>query len=139
MLLELNIVGNIGRDAEAKYLTDGSPVINFSVAYNESWKDKNGEKQEKTIWINCAYYTNSKIVDFLKKGQLVYISGFPDVEIYQRKDNSTGAGLRVRVEKIKLLGKKPGEGENNSEKTAEPATASVGADGALKADDDLPF
>jgi single-strand DNA-binding protein len=73
------LVGNLGRDPEARQMQDGNPVVNLSLATSESWKDKNtGERREKTEWHRVVIF-NERLADvaqkFLHKGSKVYIEG----------------------------------------------------------------
>ena len=73
------LVGNLGRDPEARQMQDGNPVVNLSLATSESWKDKNtGERREKTEWHRVVIF-NERLADvaqkFLHKGSKIYIEG----------------------------------------------------------------
>ena len=73
------LVGNLGRDPEARQMQDGNPVVNLSLATSESWKDKNtGERREKTEWHRVVIF-NERLADvaqkFLRKGSKIYIEG----------------------------------------------------------------
>ena len=76
-LNKVMIIGRLGRDPESRTITSGSTVCNFSLATSERWKDKSGEKQEKTEWHNIvawgAQATFSQ--EYLRKGALVYVEG----------------------------------------------------------------
>jgi single-strand DNA-binding protein len=50
------LIGNLGRDPEIRYMPNGEAVCNFSIATTESWKDKQGQKQDKTEWHNIVMY-----------------------------------------------------------------------------------
>ena len=71
------LIGNLGKDPEIRYTNSGSAVANFSIATNESWKDKEGNRQERTEWHNIVAW--GKLADFaqnyLKKGKSVYLEG----------------------------------------------------------------
>jgi single-strand DNA-binding protein len=89
------LVGNLGRDPEVRRLSSGDPVVNFSIATSESWKDKaSGERKEKTEWHNIVIYNENlgRVAEqYLKKGSKVYIEGqlqtreYTDKEGQQRK------------------------------------------------------
>lgn len=82
------IIGNLGTDVEIRELPNGS-VANFTVATNESWKDKeSGEKKERTDWHRVAVYGNlSKIAgEHLKKGDRIYISGRAQTRKWEDKE-----------------------------------------------------
>ena len=71
------LIGNLGRDPETRYMPDGGAITNVSVATTEQWKDKNGEKQEKTEWHRVAFFGKLAEIagEYLKKGRQVYIEG----------------------------------------------------------------
>ena len=72
------LVGNLGRDPEVRHTTSGAKIVHLSVATSDSWKDKNGERQEKTEWHRVVIF-NTNLADFaeraLKKGSKVYVEG----------------------------------------------------------------
>ena len=72
------LVGNLGRDPEIRHTASGSKIVHLSVATSDSWRDKNGERQEKTEWHRVVIF-NSNLADFaeraLKKGSKVYVEG----------------------------------------------------------------
>ncbi len=111
-MIKLQIVGNLGADCIQKEV-NGKTVINFNVAHTEKFKDGQGNLKEKTIWVNCAYWTDrTAIVPYLKKGQMVYAEGSPEAEGYMNKDNQAAATLRLRVQNIQLLGSKNEGGQS---------------------------
>ena len=71
------LIGNLGRDPEVRYMPSGDAVANISIATTETWKDKNGEKQEKTEWHRVAMFGKTAEIagEYLKKGSQVYIEG----------------------------------------------------------------
>ena len=88
------LVGNLGRDPEARQMQDGNMVVNLSLATSESWRDKNtGERREKTEWHRVVIF-NDRLTDvaqkYLRKGSKIYIEG----QLQTRKwtDQSGGGG-----------------------------------------------
>ena len=73
------LVGNLGKDPEIRRLNSGDPVVNFSLATSETWRDKNsGERKEKTEWHNIVIFNDNlaKVAEqYLKKGMKVYVEG----------------------------------------------------------------
>ena len=71
------IIGNLGRDPETRYMPDGGAICNISVATTDKWKDKNGDKQEKTEWHRVAFFGKLAEIagEYLKKGSQVYVEG----------------------------------------------------------------
>lgn len=104
-MLKLEAIGFLGKDAEKKTLDSGKTVINFSIAHAERWKDKSGQQQERTTWVECAYWSEKTgIFEYLKKGKQVYIEGVPEIRTWEGKDGKTGASMSVRIREIQLLG-----------------------------------
>jgi single-strand DNA-binding protein len=86
------LVGNLGRDPEVRRMNNGEPVVNFSVATSETWRDKaSGERKERTEWHNVVIFNENlaKIAEqYLKKGSKVYLEG----QLQNRKyTDKTGA------------------------------------------------
>ena len=75
---KVTLVGNLGRDPEIRHTASGQKIAHLSVATSESWKDKSGERQERTEWHRVVIF-NSNLADFserfLKKGSKVYVEG----------------------------------------------------------------
>jgi single-strand DNA-binding protein len=71
------LVGRLGKDPETRYMPNGDAVTNITLATSETWKDKNGEKQEKTEWHRVTFYRKLAEIagEYLKKGSLVYVEG----------------------------------------------------------------
>lgn len=84
------LVGNLGKDPEVRYMPNGNAVANFTVATSESWKDQQGQQQERTEWHNIVMYRRLAEVagEYLKKGSKVYIEGKLQTSKWQ--DQSTG-------------------------------------------------
>ena len=72
------LVGNLGRDPEIRHTNSGQKIATFTVATSDVWKDKNGERQERTEWHRIVVF-NANLADFaerfLKKGSKVYVEG----------------------------------------------------------------
>ena len=112
-MIKLNVIGHLGKDAIVNNV-NGKSVINFSVAHTEKLKDAQGNVKDKTIWVDCAYWTDRvAIAPYLKKGTQVYAEGNPDIRTYTTADGRNGATLSLRVLNIQLLGGKA-EGDTNS-------------------------
>lgn len=147
-LNQVNLIGNLGRDPEVRYMQNGDPVCNFSVACSESWKDKNsGEKKEKTEWVNIVIY--GKLADvagqYLKKGSQVFLSGKLQTRKWQDKDGQDRYTTEVVCNDMKMLGGKPADGaQGQQQRSAPPASAPAAAPAARRAPppdlgDDIPF
>ncbi len=96
--------GNLGKDAEVKFLSSGTPVCEFSVAVKSGYGDK-----EKTNWVRCAMFgkkAEGQLPSYLQKGTQVAISGELELQEWEGQ-NGKGAALSVRVENLDLIGGKP--------------------------------
>ena len=128
-MIKLTAIGNLGKDAVLNNV-NGKNVINFNVAHTEKYKDAQGNQKDKTIWIDCSYWTErTGIAPYLKKGTSVYLEGQPDVRSYTAKDGTNGASLVLRVGLVQLLSK----GSQSDGNATQQAAASVDPT------DDLPF
>ncbi len=105
-MIKLQVIGNLGKDAVVNNV-NGKSVINFSVAHTEKFKDAQGVQKDKTIWVECAYWTDrTAIAPYLKKGTQVYAEGTPDLRAYTTQDGKTGTSLTLRIGSVQLLGTK---------------------------------
>lgn len=128
------IIGRVTRNAEINNLKNDKQVVNFSVAINDSYKTKQGERREQTTYYNCSYFINAKIAEFLTTGTLVELSGRISSNAWIGKDGEIKSGLNFHTSNIKLHGGgKRVEIEKLS--TEKPKTNVFAED----TDDDLPF
>ena len=136
---KLIIVGNVGKEAVVRQASNGQ-AIGFSVAVNESYKDKQGQRQEKTSWYKCTSWValgaSTKIADYLKPGQTVSIEGKPYADAYINNEGKAVAEQCIRVERLELVGSV--KGQNGAAAQAEP-TAEERSHRAQDDDNDLPF
>ena len=136
-MIKLQVIGNLGRDAVVNNV-NGRNVINFSVAHTERFKDSTGEQKERTVWVDCAYWSDkTAIAPYLKKGTQVYVEGGPDVRVYQNQEGKQGASLSLRVQNVQLLGSKSGSGNESTPPNGGNMAGSI-SNGDL-VEDDLPF
>ena len=120
-MIKLTAIGNLGKDCTVNTVNNKT-VINFSVAHTEKFKDNMGVQKDKTVWVECAYWTDrTAIAPYLKKGTQVYVEGSPEVRNYTTKDGAAASSLTLRVQSVQLLGTKagneggmPNEGAQNS-------------------------
>ncbi len=139
-MIKLQVIGNLGKDAITNSV-NGKSVINFNVAHTEKFRDASGQQKDRTIWVECAYWTDrTAVAPYLKKGTQVYVEGNPEVRTYTKGDGSFGASLTLRVLNVQLLGGNRSEqsgGYAEQQNTAVSGVA-VTAD-AGQGEDDLPF
>jgi single-strand DNA-binding protein len=133
-MLKLQVIGHLGKDCITNAV-NGKNVINFSIAHSEKFKDSAGIQKEKTIWVECAYWTDRiAIAPYLKKGQMVYADGIPDQRVYTKNDGSQGISLTLRVLNIQLLGSSKSENGESTGSSSNEIPVLVSA-----SSDDLPF
>lgn len=100
------VIGNLGADAEVKSV-NGKEFTTFRVAHSDRWKDENGQSHEQTQWIDCTMSGRPNVVEYLKKGTTVYLSGSAQLRVYSsQKDRCMKAGLTINVKTIELIGGK---------------------------------
>jgi single-strand DNA-binding protein len=137
-MLQLLLTGYLGTDATVKSVND-QMAISFSVGVTKQWRDRQGQPMTKTTWIGCTLWRkpeNTRIAEFLKRGQQVLVKGEPTVRAYIKQTDGTAQGVMdCRVDYIELLGKAPVV-ETAPASSTPPAAAdlSAGSD-----NDDLPF
>ena len=105
------IVGNLGQDPETRYMPSGSAVTNFTVATNESWKDKQtGEQKERTEWHRVSMFNRLAEVaaEYLRKGSQVYIEGKLRTRKWQGKDGSDRYTTEIIADEMQMLGGRGG-------------------------------
>lgn len=105
MLLRLEMIGRLGKDATTTILDNGSRVINFSLCYSRKYKSQEGVSKEKTTWVECAYWRRvdepgADMAKYLQKGHRVYVEGLPDTNIFQDARGEARSILTLRVDKI---------------------------------------
>ena len=100
------LVGRLGQNPEVRYTPSGAAVANFSVATNESWTDKSGQKQERTEWHRVVVW--GKLAElcsqYLSKGRQCYVEGRLQTRQWQDKDNQTKYTTEVQAQTIQFLG-----------------------------------
>lgn len=116
------LVGNVGGDPEVRYMPNGEPVANFSIATTDMWKDKQGEKQEKTTWHRIvAYRKLAEIVQsYVKTGTSIFIEGRIQNKEYTDKEGVKRATFQIITEQLRLLGSNPAGKGSNQTQNSEP-------------------
>ncbi|MGJ1506691.1 single-stranded DNA-binding protein [Sphingobacterium siyangense] len=100
----MNIIGRLTKDAEVRTLSNEKQVVNFSVATNESYKNKQGDRIEQTTYFDCAYWISAKVATLLTKGKLVELTGRVSTRAWIGKDGEAHSGLNFHTSQIKLHG-----------------------------------
>ena len=106
------LVGTVGKDPEVRYFQSGDAYCTLSVATSEQWKDKAGEKQEKTEWHRVKFTRRlAEIVgEYVKKGQQIYVEGRLETQKYTDKQGIERYSTDVVANEMQMLGGKPGGG-----------------------------
>jgi single-strand DNA-binding protein len=133
------LVGHLGADPESRFTPSGVAVSTFNMATNESWKNKEGEYEDRTEWHRIVLYGKAAETasEYMKKGQLAYVEGRIRTRSWEDKDGMTRYTTEVLGDRFTMLGRKS---ENKSTAPAEAgAGASASAGGGGGDDDDLPF
>lgn len=148
------LIGNLGRDPEVRYMPEGGAVTNISIATTDTWKDKSGEKQERTEWHRVAFFGRLAEIagEYLKKGSQVYVEGSLRTRKWQDKEGQERYTTEIVANEMKMLGRREGGGsEPMAREPREPATATAtaapggkpapkkGGGGFDQMDDDIPF
>jgi single-strand DNA-binding protein len=102
-MLVVEIIGNLGSDAVIKDF-NGQKYIAFNMAHSESYKDANGNKVEKTIWVSCLKKGDSAVINYLKKGTKVFVRGEYNSKIYYLTNNAQPQiAHNCQVREVQLL------------------------------------
>jgi single-strand DNA-binding protein len=139
------LIGRLGKDPETRYMTSGEAVTNATLATSENWKDKSGEKQEKTEWHNLVFYRRLAEIagEYLKKGSQVYVEGKLQTRKWQDKEGKDRYTTEIVVNEMTMLGGKATGGSFevvDKPAAAAPATAKPAAKNNFdNFDDDIPF
>ncbi len=133
------LIGNLGTDPEVRTLESGAKVANFNIATNEVYKDKNGDKQERTEWHRIVMWRGlAEIAEkYLKKGNKIFLEGRLRTRQWEDKDGVTKYTTEVYGDNMLMLGGKGQDGSHGQpQQTNEGASeSSQGQD----AENDLPF
>lgn len=122
-------IGRVGRDPEVRYTPSGQPVANFSLAVDESYKDKSGQKVEQTEWIPCVVWGKQAdfVAQYIGKGRLIHVVGKWRTRKWQDKDGNDRYSTECNVVSVQALDRKP---EGQQQPAQRPSIS-------YNADDDL--
>jgi single-strand DNA-binding protein len=123
------LLGNLGRDPETRYTTGGDAVTNLRIATSEQWKDKSGEKQEKTEWHTVVLFGRQAEIagEYLKKGRSVYIEGRLQTRKWTDKEGVEKYSTEIVGDRMQLIGgRSEGGGGGDAEFSAGGGASSGG-------------
>ncbi|AUI80940.1 single-stranded DNA-binding protein [Alteromonas macleodii] len=106
------LVGNLGNDPEVRYMPNGNAVANLSLATSESWKDQQGQVQERTEWHRLTMYRRLAEIagEYLKKGSQIYVEGKLQTRKWQDQQGQDRYTTEIIVDQMQMLGGRGGEG-----------------------------
>lgn len=135
-----SFIGRLGKDVETRYLTNGDAVSSFSLAVGSQWKNKNGEKQESTEWVNCSVFGKlaEVVSEYLHKGSQVFVSGRLKTDKYTDKQGVEKYATKIIVDKLQMLGSKP-SGDREEKKFEGGAATNSHKPDFSDMSDDIPF
>jgi single-strand DNA-binding protein len=140
-LNKVMLIGNLGKDPELRYTTSGVAVATFSLATNESWKDQDGNLQERTEWHNIVAWKKLAEIcgEWLKKGKKVYIEGRIQTRSYDDKNTGTKKYITEIVADNMIMLDYKAAAPDNGGNAPLPETPSTSTGGGGKEENDLPF
>ena len=126
------LVGNLGQDPEERFTPQETAVTNLSIATNETWKNQNGEPQDRTEWHRIVMYGKmaETAAEYMKKGQMVYVEGRLETNEWEDQNQVKRKTTQVRCDNFTMLGRRQ-EGSQ--------ITESAGSEQVESSDDDIPF
>jgi len=145
------LIGNLGKDPETRYMSNGDAVTNITLATTDTWKDKNGEKQEKTEWHRVTFYRKLAEIagEYLKKGRSVYVEGRLENRGWTDKNGVERYTTDIIASDMKMLGsarekvtsddRQFDESNSPRKQSTQKQRASPTGSGFDDMDDDIPF
>jgi len=109
------LVGNLGNDPEVRYMPNGNAVANLSLATSESWKDQQGQVQERTEWHRLTMYRRLAEIagEYLKKGSQIYVEGKLQTRKWQDQQGQDRYTTEIIVDQMQMLGGRNNNGGGN--------------------------
>lgn len=137
MVNKVYLVGNVGKDPEVRYIESGVAVANFSLATNESYKNKSGERVTNTEWHNIVVWRGlAEVVEkYVKKGTMLYVEGKLRTRSYDDQNGNKRYITEIVADNLKMLDRAGGDNSQNNQSQGEAQTGSFEAEET----DDLPF
>ena len=140
------IIGNLGKDPEVRFTPGGQAVANFTIATNESWKDKNGQQQERTEWHRIVVWGKLAELcgEYLKKGRQAYVEGRIQTREWTDKENKKNYTTEIVANTVQFLGSRDGARSQSNGAEFGPPPPGMDDSGAPPSggggsDEDIPF
>ena len=140
-LNKVMLIGSLGRDPEIRYMPNGDAACNLSVATSESWKDKNGEKHERTEWHRISMFGKLAEIagQYLAKGSSVYLEGKLQTRKWTDKDGVDKYTTEIIADRMQMLGGKEQRQDQQQEQRKESQPSRQQRPPADDFDDQTPF
>lgn len=137
-MLQLEIIGNLGNDAEIKEF-NGKKYVSMNVAHSEKKRDSNGSVLETTIWVSVLWYGDGgNLTQYLKRGCKVFVRGRLSLKTYQDKHRNNQIAVNVNANEVTLCGLK-GESQPTQQSGQQLPQSQPTNNVPSDVDDDLPF
>jgi single-strand DNA-binding protein len=135
------LVGRLGKDPEVRYTADGAAVANFSLATDESFTDRAGDKQTRTEWHRIVAWKRLAEIsgEFLTKGKQVYVEGTLRTNKWQDREGSQRTSLEVVASRVVMLGSKAGGQRASNESGDSGRTTGQATTGPQIGEEEIPF
>ena len=138
------LVGNLGRDPEVRRMPSGDAMVNLSIATTDTWKDKGGERQEKTEWHRIVMFGRVAEVagEYLKKGSQAYFEGRLQTRKWTDKEGQDKYTTEVVADRMQMLGSRSGSGTgsfSDSQASSKASGSGEFSGGLDDLEDDIPF
>ena len=140
------LIGNLGRDPEVRYMPSGDAMVNISLATTENWRDKNGEKQEKTEWHRVVMFGKVAEIagEYLKKGSPAYFEGRLQTRKWTDKEGQDRYTTEIVADRMQMLGSRSGGSarampDDEAPASNRPASTAKAGGGIDDLEDDIPF
>jgi len=124
------LIGNLGKDPEIRYAASGTPVCRFSLATNETWKDKAGNAQEHTEWHSIVAFGRLGEIcgEYLRKGRLCYVEGTIRSGKYEEREGNEGKSYDIIARYMRMLSSSNGNGTKGTTGHGSPAPEASAGD-----------
>ena len=124
------LIGNLGKDPEIRYAASGTPVCRFSLATNETWKDKAGNAQEHTEWHSIVAFGRLGEIcgEYLRKGRLCYVEGTIRSGKYEDREGNEGKSYDIIARYMRMLSSSNGNGTKGTTGHGSPAPEASAGD-----------
>ena len=141
------LIGNLGRDPEVRYMPSGDAMVNINLATTDNWRDKNGEKQEKTEWHRVVMFGKVAEIagEYLKKGSQAYFEGRLQTRKWTDKEGQERYTTEIVADRMQMLGSRSGGSARAMPEDGDAAGGSRSSGAAQRGggiddlEDDIPF